>query len=345
MNGAKAKSLMIGAFLLLNIFLGYQLWGNEEMFSRDHNRIEANEVASAVLTTQMNISLSGDLPLDTPAVDILEVERMPLSGEATAELLWPDQPYQYNTEQARYYWEKQSLTQLDPYTLYYRDDPLDANTRCLDADFMTKHLPRALEDRQYLAIGEPLLKFELQRLLGLDFSKYYLDHIELIQEEDAQYDYKMFFVQKFVYPLFDRHSYTTVTIDAQGTIRELEMEMVAEKQPPKSIAAVFHRLKAEMFTQQKSSILSAAEALFIYFGNRVFKPEHAAIIDKVYLAYYSYGMEELAHPSDTLVSWDIIPVWCVILDYQNDDGANISETIYLNAFTGRQEKHLPSGIQ
>lgn len=73
MDWARAKTILIVAFLLLDVFLGWQLWVNEE---NEIDLIDQNVGAVTDLDKMLenyNIQLAVDLPEDTPEISYLRV--------------------------------------------------------------------------------------------------------------------------------------------------------------------------------------------------------------------------------------------------------------------------------
>ncbi|GFR38213.1 hypothetical protein PRECH8_15090 [Insulibacter thermoxylanivorax] len=73
MEWGRAKSILILAFLMLNLVLGYQLWDSKLKFSNERNEIEliADEVLS--IAAGKNITVDARVPRETPRMNEITV--------------------------------------------------------------------------------------------------------------------------------------------------------------------------------------------------------------------------------------------------------------------------------
>lgn len=79
MDWSRAKTILIGAFLLLNVFLGYQLWLNEQSEVDFARRAQGGIDLLEEMLVQNRITINGDIPLETPVMNNLEVSLIDLS--------------------------------------------------------------------------------------------------------------------------------------------------------------------------------------------------------------------------------------------------------------------------
>lgn len=84
MNWGRAKTILIYAFLLLNIVLGYQLW--QEMRERIHDELDwtaLSEVAKKMMDVK-KIKVKAKIPAETPALGEITYRFMKRNGSWTA---------------------------------------------------------------------------------------------------------------------------------------------------------------------------------------------------------------------------------------------------------------------
>lgn len=89
MDWSRAKSVLIFAFLLLNVLLGYQLWN--DMQQRLNSNVDLTQLPAETLRImqQKNIRLSGNIPTETPSLRELAFRFVSKPGQELSMLETP----------------------------------------------------------------------------------------------------------------------------------------------------------------------------------------------------------------------------------------------------------------
>lgn len=327
MNWSKAKTILIVAFLLLDLFLAYQLLYQPPSVWREiEDPAGIAQLSRQVLSEYFNIKLEARaLPTTVPAAPLKKVRRQHVNSlEVARTVLGPDVYWAViknsKGEKRVFAEDKQRLERVvsaikrgkphhEPRILYVSNNSV-IEFEGPSKDTLSRQALKLLQEGESnLQVSlEESLRQELARITGLVFDDAVLDTIE---QRNGQY--VITFIQRIEWPVYGLHGYTTVTVDGHGRIVHWVrswLEEVADK-------------------TESPQLLSAADALLRYVSQYSARDFSIVNVELVYYGYDDMRALEVLGPGDNLRSWDLTPVW----RFQLADG----RLLYVNAFDGRKE--------
>ncbi len=325
MNWSRAKTILIVAFLILDLFLIGQMVGQQETHIPVEEYVAINNTAVNLLEAKYGIITEVSLPIGTQTVITPEVSWQGVDGQVLAEAFWPGEDYQVSG--AGIYSFDEELLFLDNQMYYYWNE--DISKRIIsNEDIITGHIPLAIKDSSHKELLlAPLLKANLSSILGIDFNDWILDEITPVVENDEVY-YDIYFIQEIGLPVYDAGSYTRVRLDNSGRVCGVKRAVLVEHK--KELTPV-DWVKEQLSITPQTKIISAAEALLSFVGYTTV--EEGSIIKDVKLAYFGLTESSLMQAGQMPAKWQLIPVWRVKIE--DPDGKK--HNYFLNAYTGKIE--------
>ncbi|MGI5876156.1 MAG: two-component system regulatory protein YycI [Dethiobacteria bacterium] len=275
MDLSRAKTVLICAFLILNIFLGYQIWQDEGLGT--WNLLEQKKDISRLETAlrEANLNLEVTMPRSDTHLAYLIVEPWKPQARDIIEAVWPalDSRKTYPT-----LW--QELNKSDNGDFNYRFGDYELSIK-REGALSLKGLKDSINND--VSIPDKIKDTALELTNTVPFLNVFVfDYIKKDDQETV-----VCFRQKYEeYPLYA--GYLKISVDKQGKTELL-----------------LYRLEPLGFAEQKRRIIPPSKALLRFLDVYGHKNEETSIIE-FSLGYYSQEYDAQR--------WEIPPVWRVRLD-------------------------------
>lgn len=330
MDWSRAKTILIIAFMLLNGFLGYQIYSQSQA-GRWVSPVDADVVAAAekVLLTRFNVALDVSLAIEVPVTSLKEVQRRRIDGLNMATKLLGGEPHhqqQLDEMITVYNRGRQRVIITDDIIVeFYGPSEGRLNRSILEMVTSTTTNSTVLHDQG------PLIQ-ALENLLGIDFSKTVLEKISMVPHTN---ELELVFRQYLDYPVFSAalregdvlDASISIKVDSQGFITYMSYAWLDKVTPEGRWSAL--TMWRNMFTPQVFAVLPAYEVLLQY----VTQGQESMVVERLELVYYGYD-EWAGWPDFVAESFDLIPVWLFYVRFA--DGS--VQKVFLNALDGREER-------
>ncbi len=325
MNWSKAKTILIIAFLILNVYLAIQVLNLQETRVPVSEYTAVNEKVTNLIVEKYNVTPPAELPLGIDPVEKTNVGFLPVDQELIINSLWPDSSGEW-IDQGIYQKDDEYLF-IDDQMFYYLNETGTAR-EVEDEDNIMHHLSLVLSDPANIDVVAPILRVNFENVTSLNFDGWLLESItETIEEETIYYD--ILFIQDLNLPVYDAGSYTKIRMDEKGNIIGIKRAQLQTKNLEKDL---LDRVKEALDFSPKVKIISATEALLSLVVNEQLQPESS--IKDIRLAYLGLSENEIIQDETLPDIWQLIPVWRLKVMSPEGDIVNY----YLNAYTGNIEK-------
>jgi len=325
MNWSKAKTILIIAFLALNIYLAVQVLNLQETRVPVSEYTAVNEKVTNLIVEKYNVTPPAELPLGIDPVDKTNVGFLLINRDKVINSLWPNGTGEW-IDQGIYQSGDEYLF-IDNQMFYYLNETGTARG-IEDEENIMHHLSLVLDEPTNIDVVAPILRVSFERVTQLNFDGWLLESItETVEEETIFYD--ILFIQDLELPVYDAGSYTKIRMDEQGNIVGIKRAELQIKELEKDL---FDRAKEFLDFSPKVKIISATEALLSLVVNEQLQPESS--IKDIRLAYLGLSEDELITEQAPPDIWQLIPVWRLKVMTPEGDIVNY----YLNAYTGNIEK-------
>ena len=325
MNWSKAKTILIIAFLILNVYLIAQVFNLQETRIPVSEYTALNEKVTNLIIERYSVNPPAELPLGISPVDKTNVGFLAVDRNKLIETLWPSNPGTW-VDQGIYQYKEEFLF-VDNQMFYYLNETGSAR-EIADEDDIMHHLSLAIDDPADLDIVAPILRVNFQKATSLDFNGWLLESITETVEEDSLY-YDILFIQDLELPVYDAGSYTKIRMSEQGNIIGIKRAKLQVKETEQDFR---DRLKDILDFSPKVKIISATEAILSLVVNKDLEAESS--IKDIRLAYLGLSEEQLITEDAPPDVWQLIPVWRLkVMTPQGE-----IDNYYLNAYTGDIER-------
>lgn len=330
MDWSKAKNILIGAFIVLNIYLVFQVFNLQEPRIPVSEYTSVNEQVTSLIIEKYKVEPPAELPLGIFPVGKPNVVYSPIDQDKIVNSLWPKD--EGNWVAKGVYIFNDEYLYVNDQMFYYLNEAGDV--REIDDDETIRyHLSLALIDPANIDIVAPILRVSLEEVTALDFNGWLLESISETVEDDTLY-YDILFIQELGLPVYDSGSYTKIRINEKGHIIGIKRAELEIKEQEKNFV---EKIRSMFAFSTKVKIISATEALLSLVANKDLEPD--SVIKDIRLAYL--GLAEDQFPPDELlpaqpaeIVWELIPVWRLkVMNPQNE-----VVNYYLNAYTGTIEQ-------
>ncbi|MFP4456959.1 MAG: two-component system regulatory protein YycI [Clostridia bacterium] len=325
MNWSKAKTILIIAFLVLNVYLVTQVLNLQEARVPVSEYTALNEKVTNLIIERYKVNPPAELPLGISPVEKTNVGFLTVERESLINALWPSNPGTW-VDQGIYQYKDEFLF-VDNQMFYYLNES-GSKREINDEDNIRHHLSLAIEDPTNLDIVAPILRVNFEEVTALDFDGWLLESInETIEDESSYYD--ILFIQDMELPVYDAGSYTKIRMNKEGNIIGIKRSQLEVKETEQDFV---DRLKELFDFSPKVKIISATEAILSLVVNKDLEPETS--IKDIRLAYLGLSEDQLITEDALPDIWELIPVWRLKVMTPQGEIVNY----YLNAYTGDIER-------
>ena len=321
MDWARAKSILITAFLILNVFLIVQIVDQQEARIPVSEYQEINSTIIKLLEDRYQISVSyNELPTTVPDILTL-ISWQDIDEQQVLSAFWPGQDYEDRGDRLYVFGDEFVQFNGERYT-YWNSDlekrQINAENNILD------HIELTSQDATYIYLFDTSIKLSLAQILGIEFKDWVLDNADIVTENEVLY-YDLLFVQDIGLPLYDAGSSTQVRVDMEGRICGVKRSVIKAEQREQSLWSL---LRQKLSLPSKHTIITSAEALLSLAGQAQFEAG-SSIID-IKLAYYGLGTTIITE-EDMPTTWEATPVYSIKV--KSPDGSGRS--YFISPFTGK----------
>ncbi|GEM_PF-5073529 len=321
MDWSRAKSILITAFLILNVFLIVQIFGQQEARIPVSEYQEINSTIIKLLEDRYQVSVSyNELPTTVPKVQTL-ISWQDINEEDVIAAFWPGQAVEDRGDSL--YLLDDEFIQFTGERYTYWSNNL-TKYRIDEASNIFEHIELASQDAGYIYLFATSVRLYFTDLLGISFDDWVLDNIAVVTENEINY-YDLYFVQNIGLPLYDAGSSTQVRVDFEGRVCGVKRSVIKVEQREQSL---WSQIREKLALPATRTIITSAEALLSLASQAQFEAG-SAIID-IKLAYYGLGTA-IEATEDSPAVWQVTPVYSIKVKAPDGSG----RSYFINPYTGK----------
>ncbi len=213
MDWSKAKTILIVAFLILNIFLGFSLWNMYKQTGLLPDSDEVNREINRLLQEQYSITMPRDIPKMKQVGKALNVTYAPQSKEEVLRGLFPERSGEW-TEENIYQWNDEILYFGDQF-YYYTSEGTEELRRLPEASKILRLAEESINSDASRIKLEGTLRKSLKEAIGVDLEEWEILEV-IMSGEEGRICWDIAFIQVWDYPVRDYFSRTRLRIDENG---------------------------------------------------------------------------------------------------------------------------------